>query len=146
MRILSVCFLLLSLCDAVLSQPADVHPRYMKFINQHVNGQMSVNRCDSVIRSRHITTANSNECKETNTFIRATTNIIKPICGLAGEHHGELRKSLLPFDIVVCTLKNNGGRHPNCQYRGVSHTRKIAIACDRRYPVHYGRDIVYFQN
>ncbi|XP_023253908.1 uncharacterized protein LOC111648290 [Seriola lalandi dorsalis] len=81
MRIPFACLLLLS--ATVLSQ--DVSDRYRKFIAQHINGQMSVNRCDDEIRNRHITKTDSNECKETNTFIRATTNIVKSICERAGE-------------------------------------------------------------
>ncbi|XP_059215195.1 ribonuclease-like 3 [Centropristis striata] len=141
MRIPLACLLLLS--ATVLSQ--DANPGYIKFINQHINGQMRADRCDHVIRTRQITKTDSNECKETNTFIRATTNLVKPVCGLAGEPYGQLTKSLRPFDIVVCTLKSQG-RYPNCQYRGQARTRKIAFRCENGLPVHYDRDIVYFEN
>uniref|UniRef100_A0A3B4TC78 Ribonuclease A-domain domain-containing protein n=1 Tax=Seriola dumerili TaxID=41447 RepID=A0A3B4TC78_SERDU len=115
----------------------DVTDRYRKFIAQHINGQMSVNRCDDEIRNRHITKTDSNECKETNTFIRATTNIVKSICERAGEPYGQMTKSLQPFDIVVCSLRNQQGRHPRCQYRGQARTRRIAIRCEQGLPVIY---------
>uniref|UniRef100_A0A3Q0SXI9 Ribonuclease A-domain domain-containing protein n=1 Tax=Amphilophus citrinellus TaxID=61819 RepID=A0A3Q0SXI9_AMPCI len=120
-----------------------IRPRYQKFINQHI-GQLSVDRCTNEIRRRGITKTDSNECKETNTFIRATTGLVKPICGAGGEPYGTMRKSLRPFDIVVCTL-TQGVRKPHCEYRGNSFTRKIAIACDGGFPVHFERDIVNFQ-
>ncbi|XP_056239181.1 angiogenin-like [Seriola aureovittata] len=142
MRIPFACLLLLS--ATVLSQ--DVSDRYRKFIAQHINGQMSVNRCDDEIRNRHITKTDSNECKETNTFIRATTNIVKSICERAGEPYGQMTKSLQPFDIVVCSLRNQQGRHPRCQYRGQARTRRIAIRCEQGLPVHFDRDIIHFDN
>eukprot|EP00064_Thunnus_orientalis_P012786 superscaffoldBa00002004_g12821 len=144
MRIQLACLLLLF--ATVCSQDASVSPRYRKFIEQHISGQMSATRCDDVIRSRGITKTNSNECKETNTFIRATTNIIKSICGQAGEPYGEMTKSLQPFDIVVCTLKNQQARKPKCQYRGQARTRRIAIKCEQGFPVHFDRDIIHFDN
>ncbi|XP_071314412.1 ribonuclease-like 3 isoform X2 [Trachinotus anak] len=145
MRIACVCLLLLS--ATVLSQ--NVNERYRKFIEQHINGKMSVNRCDEEIGLRRISKTNSNECKETNTFIRATTNIVKSICGLAGapyERNGQLTRSLQPFDIVVCTLRNQGARQPRCQYRGQSRTRIIAIKCEQGFPVHFDGDIVHLDH
>ncbi|XP_042349204.1 ribonuclease-like 3 isoform X2 [Plectropomus leopardus] len=144
MRIPFACLLLLS--ATVLCQDAFVSERYRKFIKQHINGQMSANRCDGVIQRNGITKTDSNECKETNTFIRATTNIVRAICGQAGEPYGDMTRSLQPFDIVVCTLRNNGARHPHCQYRGQARTRRIAIRCEQGFPVHYDRDIVVFDN
>ncbi|XP_071385670.1 ribonuclease-like 3 [Centroberyx affinis] len=146
MRIQFVSLLLALLCATVLSLPEDGNPRYRKFINQHVIGRMSADRCDAVIRSRDITMTDSNECKETNTFILATTKLIKPICGRAGQPYGHLTKSLQPFSIIVCTLRNQGATRPNCQYRGQARTRRIAIACNSGYPVHFDRDIAHFEN
>uniref|UniRef100_A0A8D0AL23 Ribonuclease A-domain domain-containing protein n=1 Tax=Sander lucioperca TaxID=283035 RepID=A0A8D0AL23_SANLU len=125
---------------------ANISPRYKKFIVQHIKGQMSATRCDHEIRSRDITKTNSNECKETNTFIQASTNLVKTICGGAGEPYGEMTKSLQPFSIVVCTLKNQQARHPHCQYRGQARTRRIAIKCEQGFPVHFERDIIHFEN
>ncbi|XP_070769912.1 ribonuclease-like 3 [Enoplosus armatus] len=144
MRIQFACLLLLS--ASVLSQDASVSLRYRKFINQHVKGQMSAARCSSEIRQRGISKTGSNECKETNTFIQATTNIIKTICERAGEPYGEMTKSLQPFSIVVCTLQNQQARHPRCEYSGRSRTRRIAIKCEQGFPVHFEKDIVHFEN
>ncbi|CAJ1059010.1 ribonuclease-like 3 [Xyrichtys novacula] len=143
MRILFALSMLLS--TAVLCTNA-VSERYRKFINHHVKGDMSENRCSSEIMSRGISKTNSNECKETNTFIRANTNTIKSICERAGEPYGDMTKSLQPFSIVVCTLRNQGARHPRCEYRGQARTRRIAIKCEAGLPVHFERDIVHFEN
>ncbi|KAK5864514.1 hypothetical protein PBY51_015751 [Eleginops maclovinus] len=140
MRLSFACFLLL------FATVSSVNGPYRNFINQHINGGMLENRCDQVIGSRGITVADSNRCKETNTFIRATTNHITRICVSAGEPYGVLTKSLQPFDIVICRLRNQGASRPHCQYRGQSRTRRIAIRCEGGLPVHYGGDIVYFDN
>nr|XP_020463149.1 ribonuclease-like 3 [Monopterus albus] len=107
---------------------------------------MRTNKCDEVIGRLRISETNSNRCKETNTFIRATTNLVKSICGQAGEPYGEMTKSLQTFDIVVCQLRNQGATHPRCQYRGQSSTRKIAIKCEQGFPVHFDGDIVHFDH
>lgn len=144
MRIPVACLLLLF--AAVLAQDASVSPRYRKFIEQHIYGGMRAEECSSVILKRRISKTDSNECKETNTFIRANTNQIRSICGAAGEPYGEMTKSLQPFDIVVCKLRNQEARHPRCEYRGQARTRRIAIKCEQGFPVHFDRDIVHFDN
>ncbi|XP_041653886.1 ribonuclease-like 3 [Cheilinus undulatus] len=144
MRILLSGSLLLS--ATLLCINANVNERYQKFRNQHIIGEMSANRCDAVIGSRRISETDSNECKETNTFILANANTIRNICGQAGEPYDQLTKSLQPFSIVVCTLRNAGARHPRCEYRGRARTRRIAIRCEGGFPVHFGRDIVHFEN
>lgn len=140
MKITLACLLLLF--SSATCQDAIVRDRYRKFINQHINVGMSQTRCDAEISQRDISKTDSNECKETNTFIRASTNLVKRICASAGEPYGQMRKSLQPFDVVVCTLRNQGARHPHCQYRGASRTRRIAIKCEQGFPVHFDRDIV----
>ncbi|XP_036932445.1 ribonuclease-like 3 isoform X2 [Acanthopagrus latus] len=143
MRILFAGLLLLS--ATVLCQDAGVTLRYRNFISRHV-GQVSRDRCDQEMGSRRLTTiSGSNECKATNTFIGATTNRIRSICGSAGAPYGgTLTRSLQPFPIVVCELKNQNARHPHCQYRGRAYTRYIAIQCEQGFPVHFERDIVSF--
>ncbi|XP_045885711.1 ribonuclease like 2 isoform X2 [Micropterus dolomieu] len=107
---------------------------------------MNVNQCDAVIKSRGISITNSNECKETNTFIQAYPDKIKNICGSAGvAYEGMMTKSTKPFSIVVCTLKR-GIRHPHCQYRGQAYTRYIVIRCEQGLPVHFERDIINLEN
>ncbi|XP_031696080.1 ribonuclease-like 3 [Anarrhichthys ocellatus] len=142
MRIPFACMLLLS--ATVLAQvPND---RYREFINQHMNNHMSADRCDQVIDSRRITKTNTNECKETNTFILSTTSHVVDICVHAGQPFGQMTKSSSPFFIIVCELKNHGARRPHCQYRGQRRTRYIAIKCENGFPVHYDGDIVHFEN
>lgn len=144
MKIQFVCLLLVLLNATVLSQDPNTIARYRNFINQHINGRMSVNSCSDVIRNRGITQTNTNQCKETNTFIRATTNLVEAICQRAGQPYGqrrELRVSLQPFNIVVCKLRNQV-RQPHCEYRGQDRTRNIVIACENGFPVHFEEDIM----
>uniref|UniRef100_A0A3Q2DVA6 Ribonuclease A-domain domain-containing protein n=1 Tax=Cyprinodon variegatus TaxID=28743 RepID=A0A3Q2DVA6_CYPVA len=113
----------------------------------HIKGALDTSltrhfQCDAVITSRQISQTGSNLCKETNTFIRATVGLVKPVCERAGEPYRGMRRSLQPFDVVVCTLKNQGARLPHCQYRGAIRTRRIAIQCEQGLPVHYDGDVV----
>uniref|UniRef100_A0A672YYV8 Ribonuclease A-domain domain-containing protein n=1 Tax=Sphaeramia orbicularis TaxID=375764 RepID=A0A672YYV8_9TELE len=115
---------------------------YRKFRNQHIIGEMSVNRCSAVIRSRHITKTGSNECKETNTFIVSPPNPVIAVCEDRGTSYGTMTRSVNPFHVIRCTLRNQQGRYPNCEYRGYASTRYIAVNCEGRLPVHYDGDIV----
>uniref|UniRef100_A0A3Q3G3Y5 Ribonuclease A-domain domain-containing protein n=1 Tax=Labrus bergylta TaxID=56723 RepID=A0A3Q3G3Y5_9LABR len=126
--------LLLLLPATVLCIPPALLERHKKFINQHVKGEMSVNRCDAEIGSRNIKTIN-NECKETNTFIVSTNSPIKTICENGMPLGNGMMKSTTPFHIIVCILRNQGARPPHCQYRGQARTNYIAIKCEDGYPV-----------
>uniref|UniRef100_A0A672GBT8 Ribonuclease A-domain domain-containing protein n=1 Tax=Salarias fasciatus TaxID=181472 RepID=A0A672GBT8_SALFA len=142
MKIQLACFLLLF--TSVLSQPPAIRERYEKFISQHINTGMSVNRCDQVIGQKGIRTVDG-MCKETNTFILANTGRVKPVCGWAGQPRGLLTESQNLFPLIVCELRNQGSRPPRCQYRGRALTRRIVIACEQGYPVHYDQDIFVFR-
>ncbi|XP_036932446.1 ribonuclease-like [Acanthopagrus latus] len=140
MQILFAGLLLLS--ATVLSLDPNVLLHYRNFIERHV-GQVSQNRCDQEMGSRHLTTTpGSNLCRETNTFIGDTTSRINSICGKAGAPFGTFTKSLQPFPITICKLRNQNARHPHCQYRGRTDTRYLVIRCEEGVPVHFERDIV----
>ncbi|KAM3613257.1 uncharacterized protein V6R79_023057 [Siganus canaliculatus] len=133
---------------AELSWKLTIKQRYKKFQNQHIFEQMSANRCGEVMRARNIK-GRRNACKKINTFIRAGINLVKPVCGKAGEPHGNMTKSLKPFDIVLCTLNNknnNKAKYPNCHYRGKALTKKIIIKCIQGFPVHYDGNIGHCEN
>lgn len=133
---------LLLLLTALLCQGTYGNERYRKFINQHIKADMRDSQCDSVIRQRKISETDSNLCKPTNTFIRATAGRVTPICGAAGVPDGHLRRSIQPFDLVICKLKNNGARQPHCQHSFRKSTSRIKISCEGGLPVHFGGDIV----
>uniref|UniRef100_A0A671XYL3 Ribonuclease A-domain domain-containing protein n=1 Tax=Sparus aurata TaxID=8175 RepID=A0A671XYL3_SPAAU len=123
-----------------------LHVRYQtrgKFRNRHV-GQVSVNRCDSEMGRRGLTTVpGSNLCRDTNTFIGASAGRIRDVCERAGApYDGRFRSSLQPFPITVCNLRNQNARQPHCQYRGRTDTRYIVIECNQGSPVHFVRDLV----
>uniref|UniRef100_A0A672YZH6 Ribonuclease A-domain domain-containing protein n=1 Tax=Sphaeramia orbicularis TaxID=375764 RepID=A0A672YZH6_9TELE len=117
--------------------------RYRKFKNQHIIGEMNVNRCSTVIRNRHITMTDSNQCKEINSFIISMPNPVKAVCGRAGKPYGTgaMTESLQPFDVITCTLRSQHGS--NCEYRGHRSTRYIVVACEGGLPVHYDEGIVH---
>ncbi|KAL4631139.1 ribonuclease-like 3 [Arapaima gigas] len=143
--------LLLVLCAvvSVYSQPDDVKPRYVKFLTQHFKSDMQENKCTSVIKARdiHREEIGKKKCKDVNTFIYSTPkNTIKDVCGKAGTENAgpngsRLFTSTKPFPVIKCTIKS-GERPPHCEYRGHKSTRKIRIACDKGWPVHYDGDIV----
>ncbi|XP_030251614.1 ribonuclease-like [Sparus aurata] len=141
MRIVFAGLLLLS--ATVLSQDANVLRRYRNFIARHV-GQVSRDRCDHEMGRRRLTkSSDSNLCRDTNTFIGDSAGRINLICGGAGAPYGgNFTRSLQPFPITICNLKNENARQPHCQYRGRADTRYLVIQCEQGYPVHFERDIV----
>uniref|UniRef100_A0A665WBY0 Ribonuclease A-domain domain-containing protein n=1 Tax=Echeneis naucrates TaxID=173247 RepID=A0A665WBY0_ECHNA len=147
-----ICILKTLHCCRAVVVSWNVEERYKKFLKQHVDGQISVKKCDYVIQSRGITKTNrttklkTNECKETNTFIRDNKKHVKAICEHAGEPDGEMTRSRKPFSIVICKLKNHGARQPRCHYRGQDRKKKIVIKCEGGFPVHLERDIDQIDN
>ncbi|XP_033830256.1 ribonuclease-like 3 [Periophthalmus magnuspinnatus] len=132
-----VLFVLVLFPSALLGQ--SINDRYRKFINQHVNQGMSQTACDAVMGRRRITVTDSNQCKETNTFINAGTNEIKKVCNAAGrpyQNSRNLRVSNQPFPIINCKEKGNH-RYPRCEYQGRSATKYIIIGCEDGFPVHF---------
>ncbi|XP_053341205.1 ribonuclease-like 3 [Clarias gariepinus] len=121
------------------AQPPNVIHRYRNFLNQHVYSDMSEKKCNSEIDKRRITDGNTNNCKKVNTFIKASSNLIKTVCGRATG----LYTSGQPFPVVTCKLQS-GDRRPHCDYgrKGYESTRYIKIACDQGWPVHYQEDEV----
>ncbi|KAI4896981.1 hypothetical protein NFI96_002573 [Prochilodus magdalenae] len=139
--------LLLALYAALYAdaQPQNVTDRYIH--KQHVFGNMNTQKCDSEIAKRKITHGDSNNCKPVNTFIVAEKKQIRAVCQKGGKPKGgNLYESTKPFPVVICRLKS-GERHPKCVYSGgkKASTRKITVACDQGWPVHYEEDTVVVQ-
>ncbi|XP_077081851.1 ribonuclease-like 3 [Siphateles boraxobius] len=135
----SAVILLMLLCVSFSThaQPAQIKPRYQKFLNQHFGPDMSEQKCDSEMRKRGIT-GTENGCKDVNTFIQANSNNIKAVCGRGGTpQDGNLFKSNQPFPVISCTLQS-GSRPPNCKYgNGKKSTRYVVLGCEQGWPVHY---------
>ncbi|XP_041800608.1 ribonuclease-like 3 [Chelmon rostratus] len=140
MRILFISLLLVLLSASALSRDADIRRRYKKFQRQHINKEMSANKCDEVMQGRKIAKTNKNKCKKINTFIVDDIDPVRAVC-VKGEPHGNMTKSRQCFDIVVCTLKSPRAKYPNCEYRGDKLHKKIIIKCVNGFPVHYDGDI-----
>ncbi|XP_036403472.1 ribonuclease-like 3 [Megalops cyprinoides] len=126
--------------------PPHVKPRYEKFHLQHIFGNMNEHKCNSEIAKREIYEIDGRTCKETNTFITASSQEVRKVCKDAGTPEGNLFRSNQPFPVITCKL-TNGNKHqptqkPNCEYKGIKSTRTIVIACDEGWPVHYDRDVV----
>lgn len=98
------------------------------------------------MQKRDISQVRQNKCKKINTFILAPINMVKSICKHAGQPDGKMTKSLKPFPIVICKLKNKPSSFPDCEYRGKALTRRIIIKCVQGLPVHYDNDIDYCEN
>ncbi|KAM3612088.1 uncharacterized protein V6R79_002569 [Siganus canaliculatus] len=147
MKVQFLCLLLTVLTMADLSWKLTIQQRYKKFQNQHIIEQMSTNSCAEVIQERKIKLLGKG-CKKINTFIQASINEVKPVCGNDGEPYGNMTKSLKPFDIVVCTLNetNKKAKYPNCHYDGEAFTTKIIIECIQGFPVHYDGNISHYEN
>ncbi|XP_010865543.1 ribonuclease-like 3 [Esox lucius] len=128
----------------VHGQPGNVRPRYIHFLNQHVHNGMTKQKCTGYIGYLKLTEPNSNRCKEINTFIATDGNRVNDICRQAGrrlENNRDLYESNKPFPVVTCKL-TSGMFHDKCEYRGSESTRRVVIACDQGWPVHYDGDNV----
>lgn len=119
----------------------DTSKQYENFKRQHIFENMDPKNCNSVIEDKGIRYPNSNECKQTNTFISAKEEKVKSVCkGQKDNIKGEnLTKSKEKFDLVVCKKKKSN--HPNCDYEGTSlSNRHIHVSCNGGLPVHYEGD------
>ena len=144
MRIQSVCLLLVLFSATVLSLDLDTKGRYEKFIKQHIDKHMIVNKCDAEIRKRKISWFNINtkrhECKQSNTFIMANIKTVKSVCDGEGEPYKNMTRSTEYFDIVFCNLTNQAAKYPKCHYDGKALKHRIIIKCEQGLPVHYHGD------
>lgn len=124
-------FLLLVLSAAL---PAEAQ-NWKAFKNKHIYKGMKENQCKSVIEDNGINP--SGTCKRMNSFIQATDDQVKAVCGNAGHHvRNNLHESNLPFSVVTCTSDGSN----SCIYKGHQGTVCITIACERGLPVHYEKE------
>ncbi|XP_003229328.1 angiogenin [Anolis carolinensis] len=117
-------------------QPPGVKERYIHFLNQHrdnSNPNTGGRYCNDMMKKRGLTRPN---CKQKNSFIHASDNAIKAVCGEKGEPYGNMRLSCDAFRVTTCNMKG-GSTRPPCDYRHDNRPRYIVIACEQGYPVHY---------
>ncbi|XP_029580641.1 ribonuclease-like 3 [Salmo trutta] len=128
---------LLLLCATVM---ADVNQQYNHFLKQHVDGEMTIQKCKSQMEILNLNGPDG-KCKVKNTFILANSDQVKAICTGGGTpKENNLVQSNNPFIVVICT-RTGGDSHPNCTYKGSSATKNVIIACARKLPVHYDGDV-----
>lgn len=109
---------------------------YKKFLSQHRDEPRSHFRgkyCEAIMSQRGLTRP---ECKEVNTFIHASKNRIKAVCGKGGKPYGKLRISNQHFKVTTCKLQG-GSKRPPCHYREDRSPRYIVIDCRGGLPIHY---------
>eukprot|EP00063_Salmo_salar_P079669 XP_014054504.1 PREDICTED: ribonuclease-like 3 [Salmo salar] len=144
---------LVLMCATVMvhGQPANISSRYTHFLRQHVNGDMTIQKCQGVMGYLELTESDSENCKVKNTFIKANSNQVRAICTGGGTPMGNgLFESNNHFPVVICKHKCKKKMlcqhtHPQYEYGGSSSTRKVVIACEREWPVHYG-DVFLLSN
>ncbi|XP_035862012.1 ribonuclease pancreatic gamma-type-like isoform X2 [Sander lucioperca] len=116
-----------------------------KFKRQHIYQNMAPNRCQAVITERDIKDVKTNKCKEKNTFIDASYDKVKKVCGDEGEPikigNKILRISRENFNFRVVDCKCNENNYfPKCDCSGSSGNKRIVIDCDQnKNPDHYER-------
>uniref|UniRef100_A0A3B3R1E5 Ribonuclease A-domain domain-containing protein n=1 Tax=Paramormyrops kingsleyae TaxID=1676925 RepID=A0A3B3R1E5_9TELE len=146
MHILYICAVTLQHISFLKQPPEDVKHRYEKFMNQHFEKSMTVQKCDRTINFKDIYQLDSRGnklCKDTNSFIYSSSaSDIINICDNAGKRYKntDFRISLQPFPIITCS--NGSGRYPKCQYRGHNSNRYIVIGCAEGWPVHYEKGVL----
>ncbi|XP_053341213.1 sialic acid-binding lectin-like [Clarias gariepinus] len=111
--------------------PAEAQ-NWKEFKNKHIYLNMPENKCTNTIKERKIN--NGGACKTMNSFIVATDDQVKAVCGRAGHRvRGNLYESNLRFNVITCIKKE---LNP-CSYDGRQNALYILIKCERGFPVHY---------
>ncbi|KAH0626315.1 hypothetical protein JD844_001227 [Phrynosoma platyrhinos] len=90
--------------------------------------------CNLMMMRRNL---NPKRCKPLNTFVHASQSDIQAVCSREGTRYKDnLYDSNREFPLTDC--KNVGGNPPNnCNYVGTPGTKKIRVACENNYPVHF---------
>ncbi|KAG2469397.1 ANGI protein, partial [Polypterus senegalus] len=127
--------------ESKLCKPPANENGYTMFLRQHYdNPKTSSNDyCNAMMEMRCMTNLDppKSKCKEKNTFIHSTKNLITAVCDKAGVPlGGNLRRSTKPFSVSTCKVKGDPNKHP-CEYKGGrGDMREIVIACAGKLPVH----------
>ncbi|XP_059130448.1 angiogenin [Peromyscus eremicus] len=135
--------LLVVVLGLVLTPPtlAQNDARYIKFLTQHLDADpkgRDDRYCNRMMKDRGLTSP----CKDRNTFIHGNKKSIRAICGEGGNPYKDnLRISISKFQVTTC--KHTGGSPlPPCQYRASKDFRRIIIACENGWPVHFDESII----
>jgi len=136
-----VCLLLvIVLSTAALSRGQT----WQDFRNNHINPDMKINDCDTVINGRSIK-EHGIFCKPTNTFILANPGQVQAVCTGGGQPYQGNTISTVRFPIIVCRrTPSSGDRLPNCQYWAPADMYTNCIVymwCQNRLPVHWVTDV-----
>uniref|UniRef100_A0A3Q0QU01 Ribonuclease A-domain domain-containing protein n=1 Tax=Amphilophus citrinellus TaxID=61819 RepID=A0A3Q0QU01_AMPCI len=123
---------------------------YEMFRRQHIYGEkITGKQCEIIISQKKIYN-DDNTCKRTNTFIISEAANVKSICEPGGgkfDQNTRLTQSNTVFTVVVCKLKNEEARKPNCQYKaGKPAQRTVVVRCAGGLPVHFQDDNVPINN
>ncbi|XP_006998389.1 angiogenin-like [Peromyscus maniculatus bairdii] len=115
--------------------------RYIKFLTQHHHANPTGQNdryCESMMRQRGLTSP----CKDRNTFIHGNRDNIKAVCGENGNpYENNLRISISEFQVTTCR-HIGGSPRPPCRYRAFRDFRRIVIACENGFPVHFDESII----
>uniref|UniRef100_A0A8C9Y7V1 Ribonuclease A-domain domain-containing protein n=1 Tax=Sander lucioperca TaxID=283035 RepID=A0A8C9Y7V1_SANLU len=127
----------LLLSAAAVLSVEEQETRAEMFKRQHIFLTMKNDSCNGMIKKRKINTKGT-PCKASNTFIKATWEAVKDVCGTGGKPTGPNRHSIKPFDVVECIQEYPNAVANNCRYKGTLYTNKnITITCEGGDPVHY---------
>lgn len=117
--------------------PAEAQ-NWWDFKNKHIEESMSSASCTETITNKRINV--SDTCKYKNSFIRATDDQVRAICGNGGTNVGSnTKKSIYKFRVVTCIRTND----KPCTYKGSLNYLYVTLKCENGRPVHYVREDFY---
>uniref|UniRef100_A0A3Q2FS01 Ribonuclease A-domain domain-containing protein n=1 Tax=Cyprinodon variegatus TaxID=28743 RepID=A0A3Q2FS01_CYPVA len=112
---------------------------YEKFKRQHIDNNMTANKCTAVMHQKRIYSYDRS-CKKINTFILAAARDVKSICQGQGSERDGRTFSENRFSAVVCRLTGRNTT-PMCDYEGTLYTNRTIVVDCHGLPVHFERSI-----
>ena len=121
--------LLISLCQLSsgffgLFEDAD-----KKFATKYI---MASNQCTQVMIDRGFAVVDKHTCKPEKTFLKATVDEVRAVCG--GKGSGVSKEN---FKLVECKVDPAHNKPPNCQYTVEEVEKKILVTCVKNKPTEF---------
>ncbi|XP_035861798.1 ribonuclease pancreatic-like [Sander lucioperca] len=127
-------FLLLSLCQLCSSSIFDSNRINVRGVddNKFEQEHIVANLCTQVMIDRGFDVLNKTTCKPEKTFIKATVDEVRAVCGGGGK--GVSKEN---FKLVECKVDPAHNKPPNCQYTVEEVEKKILVTCVKNKPTEF---------
>ncbi|XP_031136118.1 ribonuclease pancreatic-like [Sander lucioperca] len=100
-----------------------------KFATKHI---VASNQCTQVMTDRGFAVLDKRTCKPERTFIKATVDEVRAVCG--GRGSGVSKEN---FKLIECKVDPANNKPPNCQYTVEEVEKKILVTCVKSKPTDF---------